>query len=127
MAGVGGGGVANRPNAACDPRSPPIQAWLMYQFRFLFAAEECKTFEAFGGLRGQFNLLSVVLNLTVTEVVGMGLAYFRIIIIRLEEMARRRAIAVDEFPRLLPFAQLGVKEQTRRERALPLRSDPPKG
>ena len=109
------------------PQELSIEAWLIYHLRFLFAAEGCKAFGAFGGLCAQFNLLGVVLNLSVTEGVSIGLAYFRILSIRLGEMARQRAVGADEFIRLLTPEQLGVKEQARRECALSARGDPPKG
>ena len=99
----------------------------MYRLRFLLASEGCKAFCALGGICDQFNPLSAALNLTVTEGVSLGIAYFRIPNIRLGEMARRRAVGVDEFPRLLSFEQLGVKEQDRRGCALSLRVDLPMG
>ena len=109
------------------PQELSIQAWLMYHLRFLFAAESCRAFDAFGGLCTQFNLLGVVLNLTVTEGVALGMAYFRILSIRLEEMARQRAVGAEGFIRLLTSEQLDVKEQARRECALAVRGDLPKG
>ena len=99
----------------------------MCHMRFLPAAESCRAFAAFGGLCAQFNLLSVALNISVTEGFGFGLAYFRILSTRLEETARQRAVSAEEFYRLLPFGQLGVKEQARRECALPNRGDFGKG
>ena len=109
------------------PQELSIQAWLMYHLRFLFATEGCETFDAFGGLCAQFNLLGVALNLSVAEGVSFGVAYFRILPIRLVEMARQRAVGADEFIRLLTSEQLGVKEQARRECALSARGDPSKG
>ena len=109
------------------PQELPIQAWLMCHMRFLPAAESCRAFAAFGGLCAQFNLLSVALNISVTEGFGFGLAYFRILSTRLEETARQRAVSAEEFYRLLPFGQLGVKEQARRECALSTRGDYGKG
>ena len=109
------------------PQDLSIQAWLMYRLRFLFAAECCKAFDTFGGLCAQFNLLGVAPNLTVAEGFSLGLAYFRILSIRLEEMARQRDVGGDEFIRLLSPEQLGVKEQARRARALSARGAPPNG
>ena len=109
------------------PQELAIQAWIMYRVRILFAAESCRAFDSFGGLCAQFNLLGVVLNLTVTEGVSLGMAYFRILIIRSEEIARQRAVGADGFIRLLAPDQLDLKEQARRECALAVRGDPPKG
>ena len=109
------------------PQELPIQAWLMYQLRFLLAAESCRAFTAFGGLCAQLNHLSVVLNLSVTEGFSFGLSYFRILATRLEETARQRAVSADDFARLLSYEQLDVKEQARRECALSNKGDFPKG
>ena len=85
----------------------------MYRLRLLLAAGGCRAFDTFGGLCAQFNLLGVAPDLTVTEGVSLGIAYFRILSIRLEETARQRAVGEDEFIRLLSPDQLGVKEQAR--------------
>ena len=109
------------------PQELPIQAWLMYQMRFLLAAESCRAFAPFGGLCAQLNHLCVVLNLSATEGFSFGLAYFRILATRLEETARQRAVSADEFSRLLSYEQLDVKEQARRECALSSRGEFSKG
>ena len=106
------------------PQELPVQAWILYHFRFLMAAECCGAFRLFGGLSAQFNLFSIVLNLCVAENVNLGLSYFRILSARLEEFARMRVIAPGEFSSLLNTEQLDVKEQARREMALSLRGNP---
>ena len=58
------------------PHEIPIQAWSMYRIRFLLAAESCQAFSAFGGVCAQFNRLSAVPNLAVTDGASLGLAYF---------------------------------------------------
>ena len=62
-----------------------------------------------------------MLNLCVTENVGLGLTYFKILSSRLEESARQRIIAPNEFAGLLSSEQLDVKEQARRELNLAFR------
>ena len=75
----------------------------------------------------QLNLVSVVLNLRVTENVGLGLTYFEILSSRLEENARQRVIAPNEFSVLLSNEQLDVKEQARRELSLAFRQQGSRG
>ena len=99
----------------------------MRRLRFLVSEEGCEAFVNFGGLRDQLDLLLAAPNLSVTGGVIMGIAYFRILNVRLGEMARRRAVSRGEFVRLLSFGQLAVKEQARRECARSLRGDPPRG
>ena len=103
------------------PQELPMQSWLLYHMRFLMAGECCSAFSLFGGLCAQLNLVAIVLNLCVTENVGLGLTYFKILSSRLEESARQRIIAPNEFSVLLSNEQLDVKEQARRELSLAFR------
>ena len=109
------------------PQELPLQSWLLYHMRFLMAGECCAAFTPFGGLCAQLNLVAIVLNLSVTENVGLGLTYFKILSSRLEESARQRIIAPNEFSVLLNNEQLDVKEQARRELSLAFRQQGNRG
>ena len=82
-------------------------------------------FSDFGGLCAQLNSVAIVLNLCVGESVDLRLTFVKIPSSRLEESARMRIFAPNDFPRLLDSEKLDVKEQARRELSLSFRSDAP--
>ena len=43
-----------------------MQAWLLYQLRFLIAADLACAWTGFGGLAAQLNHLSIVMNISIT-------------------------------------------------------------
>ena len=45
----------------------PIQSFVLYQFRFLVAADRYDAFRLFGGMWDKLRLLSIFLNLCVNE------------------------------------------------------------
>ena len=114
---------ARQARRRATPQELPIQSFLLYQLRFIVAGECCMAFRPFGGMCAQLNLLAIVLNLCVTESVSLGLGYFRILSSRLEENARMRVIAPNDFFGLLSTEQLDVKEQARRELSLSFRGN----
>ena len=65
------------------------------------------------GLCAHLNLVAVVLNLCVTENVGIGITNCGIASSRLEESARMRIIAPSEFDGVMGGEQLGVEEKAR--------------
>lgn len=71
-----GGGEQQSGEAPCCAKELPVQAWLLYRLRLLWASYACKAFDDFGGICAQCNLLSAVLNLAATDGVGLGLAFF---------------------------------------------------
>ena len=110
-----------------SPKELSLQSRLLYHQRFLMTGGCCGSFQAFGGLCDQLNLVAIVLNLCVAESMGLGLTYFKTPSSLLEASARMGIIAPNEFPSLLGSEQLGVKEQARRGLPLSFRSAPHKG
>ena len=92
-----------------------MQSWMMYQLRFLLAAECCNAFLHFGGLSAQLNLVAIVRNLRITESDNLGLSFLRILSSWLVENARVRVLPPIEFANLLNADQLDAKEQARRD------------
>ena len=83
---------------ATSPQELSIQAFCLYQLRFIFAAELCNAFDTFGGLALQLSRLSTVINLSILESVGVALAYHRILSGKLMERARQRSAQLSDFP-----------------------------
>ena len=50
-----------------NPQSIPMQAWLLYQMRFLIAADLAGAWLGFGGLASQLNHLSIVMNISIVD------------------------------------------------------------
>ena len=69
----------------------PIQAWLLYQLRFLLTAELLGALSTFGGLAASCSHLSIVLNLATPDSADVALTYDRLVKHHLEEKARARA------------------------------------
>ena len=68
----------------------PMQAWLLYQLRFLVAADLAGAWSAFGGLAAQLNHLSIVMNMSIVDSATVALAYDRLVREFLAERARSR-------------------------------------
>ena len=82
---------SNRQAAkAAQPQPVSINAWVLYQLRFLFASDLCGAWNSFGGISAQLNHLSVVLHIATTEAVGIALTYDQLLKSHLEELARAR-------------------------------------
>ena len=97
------------------PLDLSIQSFLLYQLRFVLAADLCSAWVGFGGLGAQLSHLSIVLNLAVIETVGIALSYHNVLSTRLTERARQRSTAEAEFVAQLSSEQFDVREQARRE------------
>ena len=91
-----------------NPQLLPLNAWLLYQLRFIFSADLCGAWSTFGGLSAQLNHLSVVLHLATTEAIGTALTYDQLLKAHLEELARSRA---NRTTGSVDFAQLLSHEQ----------------
>lgn len=58
---------ANRQAAkAAHPQPVPINAWVLYQMRFIFAADIRGDWNSFGGLAAQLNHLPISLHIATT-------------------------------------------------------------
>ena len=106
-----------------SPQELNIQSFDLYQIRFLFAADLCKAFDSFGGLAPQLAHLSIVLNLSITDSVGVALAYRRVVSTRLQEKARQRPAKLSDFTELFRTEDFTLKEQARREIATAVEKD----
>ena len=116
-------GYSKQSKRTVAPQTLNIQAFALYHMRFLFAADLCKAWVPSGGLGPQFAHLSTVLHLSVTETVGIALAYHRLICQKLQEKARRRAASVSDFTALLAAESFTLKEQAKKEIAMAVESD----
>ena len=97
------------------PLELSIQRFLLYQLRFLLAADLCSAWAGFGGLGAQLCHLSIALNIAVIETVGLALTYHAILSSRMSEKARQRSTSEAEFISTLSADQFGVREQAKRD------------
>ena len=82
-----------------DPQSIPMQAWLLYQLRFLAAEDLAGDWLGFGGLASQLNLLSIVMNISIAGSASAALPYGRLACEFLAERARSwREVDGPNFP-----------------------------
>ena len=68
-----------------------MQAWILYQMRFVLTAEMIGALSTFGGLPGSLAHLSVVLTMETTDSVAVAMVYGRLVKQHLEENARARS------------------------------------
>ena len=94
--------------------------------RFLIAAELCHAFEHFGGFANQLSHLGTVLSLSITEHIGIALAYHRVFNRKLQEKARQRIPGPGPYVELLAEQNFTLLEQAKREYALTAAPPPPK-
>ena len=96
-----GGVIRALRNANWPPLSVPIQSWLLYQMRFLLAAEMMGALSSFGGLPASLAHLANVLNLATVDSVAVSMLYDRLAKQHLEERlapALRLRSGVSTFP-----------------------------
>ena len=105
------------------PQELTIQCYSLYQLRFIFAADLCQAFQSFGGIGPQLSHFSTVLHLSITESVGTALAYHRMVVVKLQEKARKRTASVSDFTALLATENITLKEQAKKEIASAVDSD----
>ena len=84
-------GNTRQENRDLNPQALPIQAWMVYQLRFLITAEIFGDLPTCGGLDAGLYRLSIVLNLATAESIDVAFAYDRLVKLHLEENARARA------------------------------------
>ena len=94
--------------------------------RFLIAAELCHAFEHFGGFANQLSHLGTVLSLSITEHIGIALAYHRVVGQKLQEKARQRNPGPGPYVELLAEQNFTLLEQAKREYVLSTASPHPK-
>ena len=76
----------------------PIQAWLLYQLRFLVAADLAGAWSGFGGSAAQLSHLAIVMDISIVERASVALSYDRLSREFLAERDRpRREIAGPAF------------------------------
>ena len=90
----------------------------MYQLRFLIAAELRHAFDHFGGFASQISHLGTVVTLSITEHIGIALAYRRAINQKLQEKARHRIPGPGPYIELLAEQNFTLLEQAKKEYAL---------
>ena len=71
------------------PQLLPLNAWLLYQLRFIFSADLCGAWACFGGVAAQLNHLSVVLHIATVDAIGVALTYDQLLKAHLEELTDR--------------------------------------
>ena len=73
-----------------NPQSIPMQAWLLYQMRFLIAADLACAWSGFCGLAAQLNRLAIVMNISLTDSAAVAMPYGRLVREFLAGRARSR-------------------------------------
>ena len=111
---------ARQAKRGASPHAVPIQAWVLYQLRFLLTAELLGALSTFGGFGAGVNHLSIVLNIATTDTIAVALAYNRLVTTFLEEKARSRdetALAADFFSSFLSNENAAFRGQAAVESA----------
>ena len=114
---------AKQYKRSLSPQDFTIQAFSFYHLRFLFAADLCQAFSKFGGLAPQFSHFSTVLHLSITESVGVALAYHKLVGLKLQEKARKRTAATADFTALLSTESFTLKEHAKKEISQAINAD----
>ena len=70
---------ARKAKRGDNPHPIPMQAWLLYQLRFLIAADVSGAWAGFGGLSDQLNHLAIVMNISITDSADVALSYDRLV------------------------------------------------
>ena len=89
-------------NRKPDPPECSIQSFILFQLRFVFAADLCQAWHPFGFLAPQPSIVPIVRNLEITETAGVSLSYRQALMAELAEKARRRTNDAAAFTLLLP-------------------------
>ena len=100
-------GNARQAKREAFPLAVPIQAWMLYQLRFLLTAELIGALSTFGGLAAGLSHLPIVLNIATVDTIAVGLAYGRMVKQHLEEMATSRAESTVEAGYFASFLSSG--------------------
>ena len=86
-----------------------IQRFLLSQLRFILDVDLRQAWLPFGGLAPQLPHLSIVLNLSAVESVGVSPQYHRALVGNLAEKARQRANGAAAFTLLMSTEQFGIR------------------
>ena len=105
------------------PQQLGVQAFSLYQLRFVLAADLCKAWRLFGGLGPQLSHFPNVLHLSITESAGAAISYLRLVSQKLHEEARKRSSRTAEFVATLTAGEFALKGQSKKEVALAIESD----
>ena len=116
-------GFSKQAKRSLSPQELTIQAFTLYRWRFLFAADLCQAWLNFGGLGPQLAHLSTVLHLGITETVGAALAYHRLLGQKLRGGDRKRTDLAVDFATLLAMEIFTLEEQTKKEIASAVDTD----
>ena len=116
-------GYPKQAKRALLPQELSIQAFTLYQLRFIFAADLCLAWSKFGCLGPQRSHLSTVLHIGVAESVGEALSYHRIVGTKLREKARKRTTSATDFVQILESGNIILKEKAKKEMALAIEAD----
>ena len=108
-------GYSEQARRTLLPQELSIQAFSLYQIRFVLSADLCKAWSCLGGLGPQLSHLSTIWHLAITETVGTALAYRRLVPNKLQELARKRSAAISDFTSLLSVENSTLKEQAKKE------------
>ena len=66
---------ASRTAGIRSSQELPLQAYVLYSIRFIYAAHMVSAWANFGGIAAQFNALGVLPNLAAIENSGVAIAY----------------------------------------------------
>ena len=94
-----------------------MQSFLLFRLRFLSAADLCQVWAPFVGLAPQLSHGSIVLNLAVTESIGVAMLCHQALVTKISEKARQRNYNADEFAHLLSSGQFEFRERANRDTA----------
>ena len=68
-----------------------IQQYVLYRLRFIMATALCKAFDNFGGIVGQINNISIIMQIAVTDNPNIAMLYGDELHTRLSRYARERS------------------------------------
>ena len=106
----------------------PLNAWLLYHLRFIFAADVVGAWQLFGGVVAQLNHLTIFLHISTTDAIGVALTYDQLLKAHLGELSRARATGTAgsaDFHELLLNEQPRFKMQATQQHTKPAAKDPP--
>ena len=92
-----------------------IQSFVLFQIRRILAVDLNQAWLPFGGLAHQLPHLSIALNLSVVESVGVDPQYRQALMTKLSEKARQWANGAEAFTLPMSTEQLELREQAMRE------------
>ena len=126
------GARSKQARCSATPQEVSLQAFRLYQLRFLIDGELCRAFGHFGGLASQLSHLGTVLSLSVAELIGISLSYRLVVNQKLQEKARHRIPAPGPYAERLGRQSSPLSEKpnantmSRKLLLLPKLSRPPK-